>query len=365
MARERVAIFLPDVRGGGAERSIINLARTMAVAYDVDLVLAQQGGALIADVPHEVRLVELDASRVATSLPSLVRYLRSEKPDALLSALNHANVVAIIAARLTRTRVVASEHSHLTTATSRARRWRDRVMPVVLRLVYRHADAITGVSEGVVADLVSRARLDPTRVHVVVNPIDVDDLRARAAGPTGHPFVDGAGVPVILAVGRLTEQKDFPNLLRAVARCGETQEVRLVILGEGEERAALEREVEELGLSGVVSLPGFVPNPYPFMRAADVFVLSSRWEGLPTVLLEALAVGTKVVSTDCPSGPDEILDRGRFGTLVPVGDPDALADAILDAIGAPRPAVEEALTAYAPANVRRRYAAVLGLPGEG
>jgi glycosyltransferase involved in cell wall biosynthesis len=153
-------------------------------------------------------------------------------------------------------------------------------------------------------------------------------LRKKAQAPLDHPWFQPGQPPVVLAVGSLTVQKDFPTLIRAVAHVQETRPVRLLILGEGQDRPTLEAQVRKLGLEQSISLPGFVANPYAYMARASVFVLSSRWEGLPTVLMEALFCGAPVVATDCPSGPREILRGGQYGRLVPVGEVTALADAI-------------------------------------
>jgi glycosyltransferase involved in cell wall biosynthesis len=366
VTRARLAIFLPDARGGGAERTYLELAATFAERCDVDLVLATAGGDLIDRVSSSVRVIELGARRVATSLPALVRYVRRTRPDAILSNLGHTNVVAILARSLARTptRVVVCEQNHLSTATDGSRRMRDRLLPFLLGRLYGRADAVIAVSRGVADDLGARLGLD-IDIEVIPNPIDSADLRRQAVGPSGHPWLDGEGPPVAVAVGRLTTQKDFTTLLRAVATCRASTPLRLVILGEGEERQALETEVARLGLADAVSMPGFVANPYRHMRAADVFVLSSRWEGLPTVLLETRALGTPIVSTDCPSGPATILCDGALGRLVPVGDHRALAAALIETLGERHDRTGDPLDEYRPEVVRAAYARVLGLRLDG
>lgn len=365
---ERLAVFLPHLGGGGAERAMLGVASSFAERCDVDLVLAGAGGALAAEVDPAVRVVELGARRVVSSLPRFVRYLRESRPEAVISALTHSNVVAIVARAVSATRpqLAVVEQSHLTVASVSAPRRRDHVLPALLRVLYPRADVVSGVSVGVADDLARAIKMDRRRVLAIPNPIPVAHLRARASAPPSHPWLaERDPGPVAIAVGRLTEQKDLPTLLRAVAVCRRTIALRLVILGEGEDRAALEEEVRALGLEDAVSLPGFLPNPFPEVRAADLFVLSSRWEGLPTVLIEAIAVGTKVVSTDCPSGPDEILRHGELGSLVPVGDADALAAAMLDTLAngtAPDPSV---LDRYSPEAVRSAYADALGLRLDG
>jgi len=330
--KERIALFLPSFRGGGAERVMVNLARGFAErGLAVDLVLAKAEGPYISQVPPEARVVDLRVSRVLLSLPGLVDYLRRERPLALLSTLNHANIVALWAARLARVpvRVVVREANTVSVSTKNARNARERLMPTLMRYFYPWADAVVAVSNGVAEDLVRVTGLPKKKVHVIYNPVITPELFALAEEPLDHPWFASGEPPVVLGVGRLTAQKDFPTLIRAFALVRKERPARLLILGEGEERPKLEALVRELGLEEDVALPGFVDNPFKYMKRAGVFVLSSRWEGLPNVLIQALALGTPLVSTDCPSGPAEILENGRWGKLVPVGDVEALAEAIL------------------------------------
>lgn len=201
-------------------------------------------------------------------------------------------------------------------------------MPWLMRWVYPWADSVVAVSQGVADDLVRTLGIDATRVKVIYNPVVDETLFDKAKQPLEHPWFKQGEPPVVLAVGRLTEQKDFETLIRAFAVVRAKRVVRLLILGEGELRFQLETLVNQLGLKDDVALPGFVANPFGYMARASVFVLSSRWEGLPTVLLEAMACGAQVVSTDCPSGPREILEDGKWGLLVPVENVSTLAQAI-------------------------------------
>jgi glycosyltransferase involved in cell wall biosynthesis len=319
--------------GGGAERGAVKLAEGLARrGYAVDLVLARAEGPRMAEIPDDVRLVDLGARRVLTSLPALIRYLRRERPAALASYLDHANIVALWARTLGRYqgRIIVVEQNTLSTAAHNGSTLRARLIPTLARRFFPWADFVVGVSEGVVADLVNVVGVPREKAHVIFNPIVTPDLAEQAAAPLDHPFY-ADGVPVFVGVGRLRPQKDFGLLIDAFALVRKQREARLVILGEGSERAELERHVASLGLGDVVGLPGAVTNPYAYMSRSAAFVLSSRWEGLPTVLIEAMACGTRVVATDCPSGPQEILQGGRFGALVPMGDAEALAAAMLAA----------------------------------
>jgi len=328
----RVALYLPSLRGGGAERVMVNLARGFAErGLKVDLVLARAEGPYLAEVPSDVRVVDLKASRVLASLPGLVRYLRRERPLALLSTLDHANIVALWAKRLSgsQTRIVVRVASTITFSSNNASSARGRLMPWFIRYFYSRADGIVAISKGVAQDLSRNLGVPAERITVIYNPVVTPELFDRAKEPVEHPWFAPGQPPVILGVGRLTKAKDFPTLIRAFALVRRQRPARLMILGEGEERPRLEALVKELGLEEDVALPGFIDNPYAYMSRAGVFVLSSAWEGFGNVLVEAMACGCPVVSTDCPSGPAEILENGKYGPLVPVGDVDGLANSIV------------------------------------
>jgi len=338
MLKKKIALFVPSLRGGGAERVMVNLARGFVErGLRVDLVLAKAEGPYLFQVPPEVRVIDLGARRTLYSLPGLVRYLRREQPQAMLSALNHANIVAIWAKHLARvkTRLVVSEHSTLSRSTENTQLIRAKFMPFLIKIFYPHANAVVAVSRGAAEDLTARTGMPAGKIRVIYNAVITPELFAKAQEPLDHSWFRPDEPPVILGVGRLTTQKDFPTLIRAFALVRKRRSARLMILGEGEERPKLEALVRELGLEKDVALPGFVDNPYKYMKRAAVFVLSSRWEGFGNVLVEAMACGTPVVSTDCPSGPREILEDGRWGKLVSMGNPGALARGIIEALSNP------------------------------
>lgn len=362
-ASGRIALFLPSLTGGGAERVTVNLARGLVEAdHEVDVVAATAAGAFVDRLPAGVRLVDLGVHRTAAALMPLARYLRRERPAALLSALNHANVIAVIASRLAgyRGAVWVAEHNELFP--------RDPLTPrlrAFLKLLgwsYARATGVIAVSHGVRRSLERMAGVPAERVEVIYNPVIVPEILDQAREVPDHPFLRERSAPVVLGIGRLTRQKNFPHLLRAVSALRGTRDVRVLILGDGEDRAAITGLAAELGLGDSVHLPGFVANPFSYLAHADAFVLSSDWEGLPTVLIEALAVGTPVVSTDCPSGPREILAGGAHGELVPTGDVDALAGAIDRVLAAERRPSDAAwLEQFTLAHSARRYAETLGL----
>lgn len=362
-----IAIYLPSLRGGGAERAMVTLANGFADrGLKVDLVLVRAEGPYLSEVSPGVRIVDLQSSRVLTSLPGLVRYLRQERPQAMLSALNHANVIAVVARMLARVpiRLVVSERNNVSLSGSSSKNLRSRVVLHMMRWAYRKADGVTAVSGGVADDLANAINLPRNRISVIFNPVVTPELIGKSRMPLEHPWLGEGKPPVILGVGRLTQQKDFATLIRAFAQVRTIRECRLVILGEGELRTELEQLVASLGVQGSVQLPGFADNPFAWMSRVRLFVLSSRWEGLPNVLIQAMACGAAVVSTNCPSGPDEILEGGKWGRLVPVGDVEALAEAMTALLEAPRdqlPDVHQRAGDFAQGLAVDGYLQVLGL----
>jgi glycosyltransferase involved in cell wall biosynthesis len=264
-------------------------------------------------------------------LPQVIRYLQSATPDAMLTTLPNYNIVALWAKWLCglRTRVVVCEGNTTSRELLNNSQPFESKWPALMHQWYPKAEAIVAVSDGVADDLTHLARIPRQRITTIFNGVDLDRVRQLASEPLTDPWFASGAPPVLLAVGRLAPQKDYPTLLKAFARVRAQRQVRLVILGEGPERRRLENMAASLGITADVKMPGEAPNPFPFMARARLFVLSSGWEGLPTVLLEALACGCPVVSTDCPSGPSEILEYGALGRLVPVGDDLGLADAVL------------------------------------
>ena len=366
---ERIALLLPSLAGGGVARSFLLLAKGfVARGYGVEIVLCRATGPFLSNLDRDIEIVELEpesgprARRRAFSLSpdarrelirpillapaappvlpyiaSLARYLETARPSAVLAGKTHTNLLAIWGNRQAenKTRVVISERTSLSTEIRTSRRWRWRYAAPLVGRLYRAADAITSVSNGVSDDLAWTTGLPRDSIKTIYNPVARPEIYEKAALHPDHPwFVEGAP-PVVLAAGRLTEQKQFPVLLEAFARMRKKFDARLLVLGEGRDRSMLTQRVSELGLEESVSLPGFSDDLYAYMAHASVFVLSSAWEGLPGVLIEALVCGCPVVSTDCPSGPREVLADGKYGELVPVGDAIALARAIEEVLVRP------------------------------
>ena len=359
----RIALFLPTLGGGGAEKNTVHLAGLLAArGMGVDLVCANATGPHLKNVGRDVRLVDLHAPRVLASIPALVRYLRRERPQLLLAALDHANLAAIVAngAAGSPAKVMVGLRTTITPALRHARQRRSQLFPWLAHFLYPRAAAVIGVSADATQDYVAVCRLPTDNVHVIYNPVVTRKLLADAQAQPEHPWFAPGAPPVVLAVGRLTAAKDYATLLRAFERVRAQVDCRLLVLGEGELRGELEALVQELGLGGSVQMPGFAANPAAYMAHARLFVLSSIFEGLPTVLIEAMACGAPVVATDCPSGPREILDGGRYGPLVPPGDPAALADAMLAALAAPpaRELVQARAALFAEDRITDEYLAL-------
>ncbi|MCA9248190.1 MAG: glycosyltransferase [Planctomycetales bacterium] len=357
--KEKIAVFLSSMQGGGAQRAMLKVANGIAEeGHPVDLVLSRAWGPFLDEVPDHIRIIDLGSRRVLAAVPRLARYLREERPAAMVSALDYVNLVAVWARRLAKvsTRLVLSEHNTPTAYYgSSARRVRHRIVPGLARRFYPWADDIIAVSHGVAADMQRYFRLPDGSVRVVYNPTITDDFLRMAAAPLEHTWFAPGEPHVILSVGRLASQKDFATLVRAFAALRERREARLLILGEGPERRSLETLIESLGLADDVRLPGFIGNPFPFMRRARVFAMSSRYEGLPCVLAEALACGARIVATDCPSGPREMLGDGRYGRLAPVGDVQALAEALEGSLEEDGPPPVESYEPYEQKVVVRQY----------
>jgi len=332
MESQHIALFAKHLSVGGLEKITVRLANEFARrGHTVDLVLAKGRGPLESEVASDVQIVALRSHRMWGALPNLLRYLKRSQPDVLLAAGWQVNVIAIWTKMLSLTsfRLVVSVHTNATRQSEISNAWYARFSLPAIKVFYPFADAIIAVSKGVLEDLSGISSRAAENGHVIYNPTVDQDLFKKAHQELSHPwFTEKNDVPVLLGVGRMGSQKNFSLLIRAFAQLCRHREARLVLLGDGDERRALEALTHVLNVQDSVEFVGFEENPYKYMARADVFVLSSRSEGLPTVLIEALACGCPIVSTDSSEGVREILGNGEFGTLVPVGDREALADAI-------------------------------------
>jgi len=336
---KKIAIFVSFSGEGGVERMVAHLCEGfLAAGVAVDLLLIKDRGSALKLVPEGVRQIKL-GEHATTCLPGLVAYLKRERPVALLSSKHRANQIAILARALARveTRLLVKIETNLSASLAKQNWFKRFLFGRQLRLFYPHADGVIGVSQGVTDDLRQLIGGDLARFHTIYNPVLPKDLESKAREPVAHPWLGGE-VPVVIGAGRLTRQKDFATLLRAFALVLKERPARLLLLGDGPEMARLEGLAAELGISAAVDFHGFVANPFPYIARSNLFALSSAWEGFGNVLVEAMALGVPVVSTDCPSGPREILHDGALGALVPVGDFEALAVAIVATLAAPLPA---------------------------
>ncbi|HEX2795478.1 MAG TPA: glycosyltransferase [Immundisolibacter sp.] len=362
MKTGRIAIFASFSGAGGVERMLLNLAAGIRDAgYGVDLLTIRRDSRHLTELPAGVRHLPLPGGHAWTAMPALVRYLRREPPAALLAAKDRANRAAVLARALAGRSMPLGLRlgTHLGGVRGARRTLGDRLRGAV----YRRANAVIVVSQAMADDLIPRFGLPPQRLRVIRNPVLTPGLASRAQAPCPHPWLQD-GTPVIVGMGRFTRQKDFPTLLRAFAGLRAQRPARLVLLGEGGGQADCAALAASLGIADAVLLPGFVANPHAWLARAQLFVLSSRWEGSPNALAEALALGVPSVATDCLSGPRELLADGRYGPLVPVGDAPALGAAMAATLAAPLPAatLRQAVRDYRQDTAAAAYLHALGLP---
>jgi glycosyltransferase involved in cell wall biosynthesis len=365
-----LALFLATSGHSGVDRIMSNLVPAFAErGFRIDLLKIRGHGPHWENLPAGVRLFEFGAAHVGTALPALVRYLRQHRPRVLLSDKDRVNRAALLGRALAGvdTRVAVRVGTTVSKNLERRGVWARNSQYASIRLFYRHADRILTPSRGAALDLARIAGLPPQAVSVVPSPVVTDRLAELAERPVDHPFLQAGEPPVILGVGELCARKDFSTLLRAFALLRKDRPCRLIVAGEGRYREKLLKLGKELGIAADLDLPGFVANPYAYMRRASVFALTSVCEGMPVVLVEAMACGTPVVSTDCPSGPEEVLAEGRYGPLVAVGDGPALAQRLAELLDRPTPAdiLREASRPYTLAHSAESYLRVLGLLGKG
>jgi glycosyltransferase involved in cell wall biosynthesis len=361
----KIACFFATSGHSGVDRLAQHLVRGFAAeGHAVDLLQIRRHGPFLQELPAGVNRVELGVSHVGTALLPLIRYLRRVRPAVLLCDKYRVNRAVLLARLLARvdTRVVVRVGTTVSVdlaSRSTYQRWFETLW---MRLLYPLADAVITPSRGASLDLARVAGLPAAQVLTVPSPLIASDLPERASQPVDHQWLATKDRPVILGAGELCARKDFATLIRAFARLRADLPARLIILGEGRQREELLALARELGVADDVSLPGFVRNPYAYMARADVFALTSRWEGAPVVLIEALALGIPVVATDCPSGPREILQDGRYGVLVHMGDEAQLAAALAILLRVPPPR-DRSIEAALPYEISRATAAYLAACG--
>lgn len=356
----RVALFLDKLDGAGVPRVMLNLARGFRdLGVCVELIVGDASGVFRDQVPDGVEVHDLRVRRMSRALPRLMSLLRAVKPDILISAEDHSNLIAILARALVGgSNVKLAVTGHVRFERAGAGAWFNRGAWVLrlIRWLYPHADLVTTVSEGLAESMARATRFPRSQIRVIPNAVLSEEIFRLADEPVDHPWLDPSktGFKTIVGVGRLSNAKNFALLLDALSFL---PDVRALIVGEGPLRSNLEEKVRASGLTNRAQLVGFQKNPYKYMLNSDAFVLSSKFEGLPTVLIEALALGVPVVSTDCPHGPREIISNVGCGELVAPEDPKALAHGIRAALCNPTlPAVVDKMNAiYGPAAVAKQF----------
>ncbi len=341
-SRRHIAFFTDKLSTGGVGRVLVNLANELtSLGYRIDLIVSKKGGPYVESLDPSVNIFQTGTTNRIFALPRLAKYLLLHRPDAVITDRLRLNFAALDASSLTRSasKICLSVHVPLSMRLARLEPAKKRRAEKRIKAHIPKNFSVIAVSKGVAGDMAKELKIPAEKIKLVYNPIITEQLFKMAEEDVDHPWFRDKETPVVLAAGRLYPQKDFPTLIRAFKKLASRVHCRLMILGEGEQKGEIEALVQQNGLEQQVLLPGFVGNPYKYMARADLFVLSSRWEGFGNVLAEAMALGTPVVSTNCPYGPDEILEDGRLGPLARVGDPDSLSRAMEQALKAPLPSM--------------------------
>ncbi len=333
-----IAFMVGSLRLGGAERMMIHTANQLSNHARVSFLALTRGDDLKNELQNSVRLVSLEKKKSLSAIPALLKFLKHEKPDVLISTQIHINLIAMIMKVFfhTKTKNILREATSLGSHFILFKDIRSKLVKILVRKLYPKADLIIAICNAVKNNLLEHHFAKPHQIAVIYNPVVNSNFSEGIKEQVDHEFFH-AGVPVIISVGRLTPSKNFALLIRAFAQLNKKHDSRLIIIGDGTEREKLDRLIVELQLSDKIKLAGKILNPYPYLKKASVYVLSSLYEGLPNALIEAMACGLQLVSVDCPGGSREILLNGALGKLVPINNVHALADAIEEAMQKPVP----------------------------
>ncbi len=331
--KKLISFLIPSLEGGGAERVVINLIREFSKKEDlnVELLVLKKRGNFFKYVPENCKIYNLNTKKALFSLSKIIKYIKTNKPYVIISNITHMNIISMVSKIFskTKTKFILIEHLNINYTFKEQNYFYRFLFPILVYLTYRFADLIIAVSIGVKDSIISKYRFLEKKVKVIYNPIDVEEILNKKCEKIDHPWFNQNKIPIIISAGRLNPQKDFQTLLKAFSIVREKRKVFLVILGDGEERENLIKLAKNLGIYEYLWMPGFVDNPYKYISKSNLFILSSKSEGFANVIVEALACGTRVISTDCESGPREILKDGKYGKLVNVGDYKKLAEEIL------------------------------------
>ncbi len=325
----RVYFLIPSLRGGGAEKVAIQIAsRLNPVFFQSALVVGEKKGDYLSFLPPKLRIVDLHKKRVRGILFPLIKLIKNEKPDILVSFMHHCNLVAILSKILSgqKVKLIAAERNPIEYLSKK--NFLFKLKLTIERLLYRSCTAILVSSKGMKKNVVKFLKFPAEKIKVIYNPIDIKNILQKSHQSIDHPWLNNKKIPVIISCGRLVPQKGFNNLIKAFSKLLKTRKAKLIILGQGAQKKSLLNLIERLKIKSSVDLVGFKKNPYALMARADIFVLSSMWEGMPNVLLEAMALGLPIVSTDCPYGPNELIKSGESGLLVSPANPEEMAKAI-------------------------------------
>ncbi|MCY4732133.1 glycosyltransferase [Natronomonas gomsonensis] len=326
-----ISLFIGRLNIGGAERVAVNLSKGLSNRnYDVEIILLKKEGELLDDIPSDVSITSLEVSRARLAFKPLIKYLFNNRPETIISFMTQANIITAVSNKLAGSpaTTILTEHTTLSKKHSITTK-RDRLLG---KYTYRLSDHIVGVSNGVANDVAQWSNISEDGIETIYNPTIPESFLNKNYNMPDHPWFRDNNTSVILSAGRHVPQKEYSTLIKSFSRLVTDHNVRLILLGDGRLTDDYKNLVKSLGIEDYVLMPGFIKDPYDYMSHADVFVVSSKLEGLSLVIIEALGTGTPVVSTDCPHGPREILDNGKYGKLVPIGDDKEMATEIVNVL---------------------------------